>query len=209
MRKFIFISLILVLSTSFAQAQTEPGLSVGAEAPNFETVNFKGDPIQLDDITQKGPVVLLFYRGSWCRFCNLQLQAFQSRLTDFEKRGVSIIAISVDKPEKSAEMVQTKEFGFEVISNPEADLLEQYAVMFHVPEKTAKMYKEKYHIDLVAASGRTDYLIAVPAVYVVDQTGTIVFAYANEDYKVRKSPDEILEVLDNLSLANAWQKLHE
>ena len=209
MKKIILWCLLAGVLTAQAQAQTDRGLKAGTLAPNFETVNVLGDPVRLADLTAKGPVVLLFYRGGWCWHCNIQLKAFQKQLVNFQKRQTSIVAISVDTLENAAKFVKDKGFDFQVVSHPEADLLKQYDVVFHVPEETARKYKKKYKVDLVAASGRTDYLIAVPAVYVIDQTGTIVFAYANEDYTIRKTPQEILKVLDALGSTNAGPKLHE
>jgi peroxiredoxin len=188
---FCFMALFLAASVF---AQEEPGLQVGIQAPDFEALTYQGVPVKLSDINKEGPVVLIFYRGGWCMYCNRQLQALQSRLDDFNDLGASIVAISVDLQENAAKTVEEKQLGFTVISDPGAHLLELYGLIYQVPDDIVKQY-EGYQIDLKAASGRDDHIISIPATYVIDRAGKIVFAYANRDYKIRKSPDEILEVL--------------
>lgn len=195
MKKIYLTVLISTFLTMTALAKDQPGLAVGVQAPDFEAVNYKGEEVRLSNYYQDGPVVLIFYRGGWCMYCNLQLQAFQKELDEFKNLGVPIVALSVDRVQKAAETVAGKELGFEVVTNPEADILEAYGLIYKVPDELAKKYKEEYNIDLEAASGQTHHIIAIPATYVVDQNGIIIFAYANVDYKVRPEVEEILEFL--------------
>jgi len=198
MRNLVFSCVIVVLLASPLFTEEMPGLQAGVEAPDFEALNFKGEKVRLSALYEEGPVVLIFYRGSWCPFCNAQLQQLQSRLEDFKKYSASLVAVSVDKIDKAAEAVEGNDLEFEIISNPEGDILEAYNLIYNVPDELNKKYKEKYNIDLEAASGRTDHVIAIPATYIIDTKGTIVFAYANEDYKVRTSVEEILQELEKL-----------
>ena len=193
----MFLSLVLsVIVCSSVFAADQYGLEVGAIAPDFTSKNYKGEDVRFYDLLEDGPAVLVFYRGGWCYYCNLQLREFEKERRGFEKYNAKVIALSVDKVEKAAEWVVDKDFTFEVISNTEADILHDYNLVFQVPEDLAKMYKEKYDIDLEEASGRTDRIIAIPGVVVVDPSKEIIFSYANEDYKVRKTPEEILTVLE-------------
>lgn len=176
-----------------------PGLQVGNIAPDFSGVTYAGNKIQLSDLYKKGPVILIFYRGAWCPYCNLHLRAFQERLKDFNALEATLLAVSVDKVEYAAKTVKDDSLGFEVISDPEAEILEKYNVVFRVSDDLAEKYLSEYKIDLEAYSGRKDHIIAVPATYVIDKTGRIVFAYANEDYKVRTEPQEILNFLENMN----------
>jgi len=194
----VAFSIVLLLFATSVVAQEEPGLQAGIQAPDFEALTHQGIPVRLSDINKEGPVVLVFYRGGWCMYCNRQLQALQSRLDDFKSFGASIIAISVDLQENAAKSVEEKQLGFTVISNPEADLLQLYNLVFQVPDDVVKQYEE-YGIDLNAASGRDDHVISIPATYVIDRSGQIVFANANRDYTVRPSPEEILEALKLLT----------
>lgn len=188
----MLIGLILSMPV---MAEEMPGLSVGVQAPDFTALTHKGEDITLSTINKDGPVVLVFYRGGWCMYCNRQLQEIQSRLEEFKAQQASVVAISVDLQENAAKSVEEKELGFIVVSNPEANLLEIYNLVYKVPDDLAKKYREEYSIDLEAASGRSDHVIAIPATYVIDAEGKIVYAYANRDYKVRPSLDEILKAL--------------
>ena len=198
MRNLVFGCMIIVMFASPLFAEEMPGLQVGIEAPDFEALNFKGKEVRLSDLYKDGPVVLIFYRGSWCPYCNVQLQQLQSRLVDFKKYKASLVAVSVDRIDKAAEAVEENDLEFEIISNPKGDILESYDLIYKVPDELNIKYKEKYNIDLEAASGRTDHVIAIPATYIIDTSGIIVFAYANEDYKVRTSVEEILRKLEIL-----------
>jgi len=187
----------LCITAAFAGEQT--GLPLGASAPDFTAVTYEGKQITLADVNQDGPVVLVFYRGGWCPYCVRQLQDLQSRLEDFKVLGARLIAISVDRPEYSAKTAGEKQLGFDVVSNPDADLLELYGLVYQVPDDLAKKYKDEYGIDLEAASGRSDHVIAAPATYVIDAGGKIVYAFADPDYKIRPSMDDVLAALQELN----------
>lgn len=193
----LFLSLILA-TNSPAGAQPAIGLEAGQQAPAFTAPTHDGGQISLAQLYQQGPVVLIFYRGAWCPYCNLHLQAFQSRIQDFKALGAQVVAVSVDKPEYAAEAAQKGNLDFPVVSNPGGEILADYNLMNRVPAELARKYREEYNIDLEKHSGREDHLIAVPATFVIDQNGIIVFAYANEDYKVRTQPEEVLAVLEKL-----------
>ncbi len=180
-------------------SEKEIGLQVGTIAPDFMGETYQGNTVRFSDLYKNGPVVLIYYRGAWCPYCNLHLRAFQERFDDFKALGATLLAVSVDKPEYAAKTVQDDALGFEVISDPGAEILEKYNVIYRVPEDLAEKYLDEYKIDLEKHSGRKDHVIAIPATYVIDKTGKIVFAYANEDYKVRTEPREILIFLENMN----------
>ncbi|MCB9771089.1 MAG: redoxin domain-containing protein [Candidatus Omnitrophica bacterium] len=197
--KLIYTCCLMLLSfVTVTFAQDMPGLKVGVTAPDFVANDFRGKKVQLSNSYKEGPVILIFYRGSWCPYCNAQLQQLQANLSKFKEYNASLIAVSVDKIDKAAEAVEGYNLEFDIVSNPKGDILEQYGLVFTVPDELNKKYKEQYDIDLEAASGRTDHVIAIPATYIIDTNGKIVFAYANEDYKIRTSSEEILEELKKL-----------
>jgi len=177
----------------------EIGLQVGTIAPDFEGETYRGNALRLSDLYRNGPVVLIFYRGAWCPYCNLHLKAFQDRFSDFTALGATLLAVSVDKSEYSTKTVQDDALGFEVISDPSAEILEKYNLVYRVSDELAEKYLSEYKIDLEKHSGRKDHVIAIPATYIIDKTGKVVFAYANEDYKVRAEPQEILNILENMN----------
>lgn len=131
-------------------------------------------------------------------YCNRQLRDLQVHLDDFKGLGASVVAISVDLRENAAKSVEEKQLGFTVISDPEADLLQLYKLVYKVPDDIVKQYEE-YDIDLNAASGRDDHVISIPATYVISRGGQIVYAHANRDYIIRPNLEDILDVLKSLT----------
>lgn len=194
-----FLTMVLMASINLpVQAQDDLGLKVGMTAPDFTAPTYTGNKVTLSDYYKKGPVVLIFYRGAWCPYCSLHLKSFQGHLEEFKQLGATVLAVSVDKPEYGQAITKKEGLGFEVVSDPQADILQAYHVVYKVPDELAQKYLNEYHLDLEAHSGRKDHVIAVPATYVIDETGKIVFAYANADYKVRTKPEEVLSVLSSL-----------
>lgn len=196
-----FLLLFTLLAAPAVQAHEMPGLPAGVQAPDFIGTDFRGDRIQLSRLYADGPVVLVFYRGSWCPYCNIHLQQIQAQLEDIKKFNATVVAVSVDKVDKAAKGVDGNDLDFYVISNPKGDILEKYRLTYVVPEALNKKYLDEYNIDLEAASGRTDRMIAIPGTYVIDTTGNIAFAYADENYKMRTSPREIISELRKLKMA--------
>lgn len=203
MAKQLFAGLILcMLFSGAAAAQVDleqtPGLKVGDKAPVFTAVTHEGNHIALSELLDEKEVVLVFYRGAWCPYCNIHLQQFQSVYDEFEKRGVQVLGVSVDLQEPANKAVAENALSFPVISDPAADILKSYNLVFNVPVDLQEKMRANYGIDLEKHSGRNDGLIAIPATYVINQDGVIVFAYANKDYKTRTHPQEVLQVLDTL-----------
>lgn len=209
MKKFfpILVSLIAIVFNAHAMelnmptepmANDAPGLRIGDLAPDFSGVTQDGKNVKLSELYQKGPVVLIFYRGAWCPFCNLHLRSFQEKLTEFEAMGTTLLAVSVDKPEYTQKTFEAQSLGYDVISDPDARIIKSYKLSFWVLEALAQKYKNEYGIDLEIHSGRSDYLIAVPATYGIDTDGIIQFAYANLDYKTRVTPEKVISALNEM-----------
>ncbi len=177
--KFLIIASMVFLSIVPAQAGGLYGLKVGDKAPDFKARTYDGKAVVLKDVVAIGPVVLVFYRGSWCPFCNLHLQAFERKLAEFKAAGISIIALSVDKPEASAKTVQQNKLGFAVVSEAAEAILRSYNVY-----GTAK---------------HAGQVVAVPATYLVDSSQMIRYAFVNENPMVRSKPEQVLEAAKSLS----------
>jgi peroxiredoxin len=178
-----------------AELENTPGLKVGDRAPDFTATLHDGSPIKLSDAYATGPVVLIFYRGAWCPYCNLHLQQFQRSIEKFEDYNALVLAISVDRQDYAQKAVLENQLAFDVVSDPGLDILRDFQLLYTVPEELREQYLSQYAINLEEHSGRTDGVIAIPATYLIDQEGKIIFAYASNDYKTRTSPDEVLKVL--------------
>lgn len=201
----VFGLLMTTAVTGAAETESMPkkiGLEEGAMAPDFEGISYEGNTVKLSDMYQNGPVVLIFYRGAWCPYCVRHLRSFQDRLDEIRALGADVLAVSVDQQEFAQKTVSENTLGFEVITDPAADILKDYNLIFQVPDELAEKYKNEYKIDLELHSGRTDHVIAVPATFIIANDGQIIFAYANEDYKVRTEPQEVIDALKEMQLYN-------
>ncbi len=199
MKKAVLILFLLFQWTSVVLGQNKFGLPVGVEAPDFIAFDHAGKMIHLSKVYQKGSVVLVFYRGGWCYYCNLQLQDLQTHYEEFKKLGASLLAVSVDKQDKANQTVSDKKLSFSVIGDPDLHLLKNYNVVYHVPSDLVKEYLEKYKIDLKEYSGRDDAIIAAPATFVINSQGKIVYSFASEDYNIRPLTQEILRTLEDIA----------
>ncbi len=195
-RSLLLLSLLLF---SLPAVCAQPGLSKGADFPHFMTQDITGKKVDTRMLTQQGPLVVLFYRGGWCPYCNRQLQGVnQEVLPVLSKLNGKIVAISVDKPDEAKITKGNLKGDWHIVSDSKAKIVKSMGLAFTVPNDLVKTYKEKYKIDLEAASGETHHLLPIPAVYVVGKDGKIAYAYANENYKVRAANKEVNAALMSL-----------
>lgn len=180
-----------------AKQLANPGLKVGTRAPAFNLPNAHGKKVSLKSYLEQGPVILVFYRGAWCPFCNLQLNTYSKSLSHFKKYKANIIAITPQKPDKSLEQVKKTKLPFEVLSDLDSRVMKAYNLYFEVPAKLVKLYKN-HGLDLDAFNGKGRHVLPAPGVFVIDQKGVIRAMEASTDYKKRMEPAAILKALASL-----------
>lgn len=168
---------------------------------DFQLPNAKGKMVTLSEQLKKGPVVLSFYRGGWCPYCNLQLHEYQSRLEDIKKAGGQLIAISPETPKSAQDTIAANEINFEVLSDDQNQIARQYGLVFHVDDNLKEVYL-KFGINLEKNQGNGSWELPIPATYVIDPNGKIIYAFLNTDYKVRAEPDEIIRALNSIKAQN-------
>lgn len=182
----------LCLIFSFIIAQTNPtGLAANETAPAFSGVDQNGKKMVLKDLLKKGSVVLVFYRGEWCPYCNKQLMQLQDSLALIIKKGASLIAVSPEKAENITKTIQKTKATYSILSDDSLKIMSAYKVAFALDEKTTEKYKG-YGINLQEMNGNNGNNLPVPAVYIIDKSGKITFRYFEADYKKRISVKEIL-----------------
>jgi len=157
----------------------------------------KQETIKLDELLEDGPVVLTFYRGSWCPYCIGELSAIQQRLEKITDAGATVLAISPEVPGKTADLAAQKKLGFLFGTDHDNALAKQLALWFELDAKTVKKYGQ-YGIDLPEANGTDSWELPIPATYVIDSDRTIRFAFVDENYSKRADYDEVLKVLKEL-----------
>lgn len=186
----------LLFSFSLLSAQDKPeGLFINSKAPEFKGKDQNGNEISLKDLRKKGPVVVVFYRGNWCPYCNKELKRMQDSLQLLTSKGAQVIAIS---PEKSAGIAKTVEktgATFSILHDEDMKIAKGYGVAYQVDEKTQQRYKS-FGNDLLEANGQKEKaFLPVPAVYIVNRDGSVTFRFFEEDYKKRVFVKDLLQNL--------------
>ncbi len=176
---------------------TKKALTVGAKAPTFELPDVKRGTTSLSSLLKKGPVVLTFYRGGWCPYCNIQLHDLQKHLSEMKKQGAELVAVSPQSPDASLSTVQKAELSFYVLSDAGGKVARQYGLMYALPKDLQELYLE-FGIDLSKVNADGKWELPLSATYVIDQSGTIRYSFVNTDYKKRAETLDILKVLRSL-----------
>ena len=172
-------------------------LDVGDMAIDFSLPNIQGVDVNLKQALSKGPVVLNIYRGGWCPYCNLELNALQQVLPDIEATGAQLIAVAPQLPDKSIESVEKHKLTFEVLSDVGNKVSRQYGLVFTLPEALRPIY-EMFGLDIPGYNGDDSFELPMPATYVIKQDGEIAHAFVDADYTQRMEPAEIVDVLKTL-----------
>jgi len=181
-----------------ATALPDPGLEVGSNAPDFSLRNAFGKKISLYSQLRKGPVILMFYRGAWCPYCNIQLHAMQESLPAFEKYHAQIIAVTPQLPDKSLEQIKKDKFPFEILSDVNYEVAKMYNLYFELPAQLHELYKNKFKLDIEQYNGKGRTGLPVPGTFVINKSGEIVASFAEHDYMQRMEPTVILDTLKTI-----------
>ncbi|SMD34491.1 Peroxiredoxin [Reichenbachiella faecimaris] len=194
--KFGYALLIFVLLlVQNVLAQEAPfQLNEGDQALNFKGVDQNGKDFELYKALEKGPVVLMFYRGFWCPHCNKQLSQLEDSLNFITERGGIVVAVTPEKPESIAKTVDKTGASFKIIYDKNLSIMNTYHVAFKMEEALLKKYK-KWGIDLDEANGDNGPSLPVPATYIIGQDKKILYAFFDPDYKKRATVGKILQNL--------------
>lgn len=175
----------------------DDSIGEGDQMPPFSLPNPQGETITLEQLLQKGPVVLTFYRGGWCPVCNVELRNLQQKLAEIHSRDAELVAISPELPTK-AEVTQTENLlEFPVLSDVGNAYAKELGIVFSMPKKMRNAYA-LYNLDVPQANGDTSYELPIPATFVIHPDGTVVYAFKDVDYRKRAPHEEILAALNQL-----------
>ena len=193
---FIAIPLMLLSFIGFAQMKTiyPEGLKVGEVAPMIYSNDQNGKQIELKKLLKTGDVVIIFYRGQWCPYCNQQLKKVNDSLSFITAKGATVLTITPETPENIKKTIEKTKATFSVIEDKNLAIMKSYKVNFAVDENTVMKYKG-YGIDFEKANGENGANLPVPATYIVGKNGKIKYAFFNTDYSKRASVKDILENL--------------
>lgn len=166
-------------------------LQVGQRAPQLHLPNAKGESVDLAQLWQQGPLIVVFYRGGWCPYCNLELRAWQQLLPQVKAQGAQLIAISPQTPDNSLSTREKNELAFEVLSDSSLQAAEGFGIAFDMPQELIDLYSSVGH-DLPKTNGNGRWALPVPATYVIDRGGIIQYASIDADYRNRAEPADVL-----------------
>jgi peroxiredoxin len=157
-------------------------LKVGDAAPEFTLPDAFGHEVSLKSLLAEGPVVISFYRGEWCPYCNIELRELQEALPKMRALGAQLIAISPEKPEGGIVATEKNKLTFPVLSDFENKLARQFGIVFQVGDAVKDLAKNVFKNDLTLRNGEASYELPVPATFVIDATGIIRFSHVDADY---------------------------
>ncbi|MEU4571396.1 peroxiredoxin-like family protein [Nonomuraea sp. ATR24] len=194
------------INDAFAEIEAAglvPGLEIGEKAPDFALPGATGATVRLSERLAEGPVVLIFYRGSWCPYCNLELAAYQAALPEFREAGARLVAISAQLPDDALSMQEKHELAYDVLSDAEQEVMTAYRVRFELPDKI-----KPHLLDVTAAAlarqqpdGR--WSLPVPATFVLDSAGIVRARHVTMNYRTRMEPADALRAVREIQAAGA------
>lgn len=164
----------------------------GSKLPSFRLTNASGSEISSDELLAKGPILITFYRGSWCPFCNIALRGLQKLLPEFEAKNVKLVAISPELPDNSLSTVAKNELQFQVLSDVGNKFARELGIVWAMPEYLRSPFKN-FGNDLVKRNGDDSFEVPIPATLLVDKEGTIRNVFLEPDYTRRLEPATALE----------------
>lgn len=198
MKKATILATTLFIAALTAGAQdvpTDPNevnpVEVGTLVPDAAVKTAEGKAIQLHSLTAGKPSVLVFYRGSWCPYCNRQLSGLVEIEDELLDLGYQIVAFSPDKPEIVAETA-SEALTYQLVADSTLNAAKAFGVAFELDDATIEKL-DSYDIDIEAASGETHHMLPVPAVFLTNAEGRITYRYFNANYKVRLAPEDLLK----------------
>jgi peroxiredoxin len=194
MRQLFIILMTCILTLTLYSQETPAGLTVGQAAPAFSGKDQQGKTVVLKDQLKKGPVVLVFYRGYWCPFCNRYLKKLEDSLVMITGKGASLIAVTPEIPGNITKTLAKTKASYPVLHDEGLQIMNKYGVTYAVDSTTIEQYK-KYKIDFNEVNGSNGTNLPVPAVYIIDKNGKITYRFFDTDYTKRPPVAELMEHL--------------
>lgn len=175
-------------------------LKAGDRAPSVVLTNAKGTVVDVSSLLSRGPVIVTFYRGGWCPYCNLELRAFQQILPEIKAAGAALVAISPEKPDDTLSTAEKNALDFEVLSDVGQKVGRAFGLVYAFSDELKWAYRE-FGLDIPAKNDADEWTLPISATYVIRQDGTIAYAYTDADYRNRAEPEEVLTVLKETVVA--------
>lgn len=167
----------------------------GDMAPDATLLDASGAPVKLSGLWRRGPLVVIFYRGGWCSYCNLQLHEWQQHAGELKRLGVDLVAISPQTPDHSIDTAERNALAHTVLSDSSLDAANGFGIAFTLPPELIDLYASS-GTDIPVLNGNGQWVLPIPATYVVDRAGRIRFAHVEMDYRERIDPQSVIAVFE-------------
>ncbi|MCQ4140622.1 peroxiredoxin-like family protein [Chryseobacterium sp. EO14] len=172
----------------------EKSIKLNEMMPSFSLPNAKNEIIHSKEILKSGKMIIAFYRGSWCPYCNLELKALQDNSSKINDKKASLVAISPQSPDNSLTIIEKHSLTFEVLTDKDNTFAKQLGIAFELQDFVLPYYKA-LGIDLTNYNKNIDNSLPIPAVFVVNEDGKIIYKFADANYMNRIDIDELLNTL--------------
>ena len=195
MKQIILFSCLLIASVTVIAQEKPEGLFINSKAPEFKVKDQSGIEQTLKELRKKGPVVLVFYRGNWCPYCNKELKRLQDSLQYITAKGAQVIAITPEAQEGINKTIEKTGAVFPILYDADMKIAKAYQVSFQVDDKTVERYKG-FGTDLLSINQQKQKaFLPVPAIYIINKEGSITYRFFDADYRKRLPVKDILEQL--------------
>ncbi len=181
---------------SLGTLENNMGLKIGESVPDFTSHTYDGDSVTLGNLLENGPIMVIFYRGGWCPFCNYQVRQVTQAYEQFKQRNVTPVLVSVDQTDGAMLVKEAYEIPFPVLSDPDLAAHESFNAVIELDNAHYEKYK-KYGIDLEVWSGLDHHKMAAPAVFLVAKDAKVLWSHVAMDFKTRPDIDQLLSVIDS------------
>ena len=171
------------------------GLKVGETVPAFESHTYAGEKVSSADLVEMGPLMVIFYRGGWCPFCNFQVRQITQAYSQFQKRQVTPVLISVDKTDGAMLVKEAYDIPFPILSDSNLAAHQSFNTIIELDNSSYEKYK-KFGVDLEAWSGLEHHKMSAPAIFLVDKDSKVLWSHVALDYKTRPSVEQLLSIID-------------
>jgi peroxiredoxin len=185
-----------------ASGAAQRAKKAGDVAPAFSLRDPDGNIVNSADLLKRGPLVLSFYRGVWCPYCNMELQALEAAEPEFDKYGASLVAISPQTAPNSRKSVRQNKLSFPILSDVKGQIGDAFGLRFHLPDYLVELYKQLKN-DLPTFNDDPSWTLPMPARYVIGKDGVILYSEVNPDYTRRPEPEDMIAVLQQAAAVKA------
>lgn len=188
----VFINSISEIKTNKLK---ESALQVGDKIEDCSLTDIEGKSINLSTFIQSDYLILNFYRGGWCPYCNMELREYDRLKNDFKEQGANIIAISPEIPELANQTTDKNKLSYPVLTDTDSLFMKKVGIVFQLDEDSKREFVN-FGMDFTKINGNEDFELPVPAVYVINKNMEVVFVHFEEDYMTRLEPSELLEIIE-------------